>query len=151
MLHGLQEHDELGAAVPTGLSGITGTLLWAPHSVLVGGPHTMSSQLEGLFMSVVYIAADGHVHGRHSPFQTDLEAWAARRRAQFGGEQLLNMNSVCPALRPIVQRLHDLFWPFARGEVMRRYRRDVTCKEVLQACLAVCPATNCRAVTWPVV
>lgn len=148
-LHELQTQDVQRAAVRTSLCGITGTLLWAPYSVLEDNLHTTSSQLEGLFISVVYIAADGHVHGRHVPFSTSPEAWAARRRAQFGGVQLLDMDRVAVALRPLVQRLHDLFWPLEAGNLLRQYRNDVTCQEVLQACLTQCPSTNVRPVTWP--
>lgn len=131
------------------LGGITGTLLWAPYSVLLGRPHTMSSQLEGLFISVVYIAADGHVHGRHTPFRTDPAAWAARRRAQFGGEQLLDIDNVAAALRPLVQRLHDLFWPRTAGQLVRGYRDNVTCQEMLAACLALNHDIDVSPVTWP--
>ena len=38
---------------------ITGTLRWMPYSALDGRPHTVSSQLEGLFISLVDICCDG--------------------------------------------------------------------------------------------
>ncbi|KAL0033196.1 hypothetical protein WJX79_009029 [Trebouxia sp. C0005] len=47
------------------LSGITGTVLWAPLSVLEGGQHSVSSMLEGLFISALSISCNGKLDSRH--------------------------------------------------------------------------------------
>ena len=60
----------------TDVRRITGTLLYAPVSVLRGEPHTVSSQLEGLFLSVLNLSCNGNTHARDIRSHK-LELWEA--------------------------------------------------------------------------
>lgn len=55
------------------LSGITGIVLWAPLSVLAGGQHSVSSMLEGLFISALSISCNGKLGSRHDLTQIGFD------------------------------------------------------------------------------
>lgn len=87
-------------------------MLWAPYGILLGHPHSVSSQLEGLFISLFSISCDhrisgsGHLHSEDKP-----ESWAFRRRGQFAGPEIYSApGSIVETLRPLIENLHDLFW-----------------------------------------
>ena len=123
---------------PTGQPrAITGTLLYAPLSVLEGGPHTESSMLEGLFLSMLHIGCNGKLSHRNVYSSLSLSACANLRRGHLVRPALAEEPVVAPHLWPLVQRLHSLFYPFHVDLHMRSYRTDVRAADVQAACLAV--------------
>ena len=89
---------------------ITGTLLWAPLSVLEGEPHTVSSMLEGLFLSVLSISCRGKLTG-HGESSGNLVWWSILRRGALSRHELPEQKHVQRVLLPLVSGLHSLFWP----------------------------------------
>ena len=63
--------------------GITGTVLWASLSVLEGGQHTVSSMLEGLFLSALSISCNGKLYGRYEMKPHQLHHCANLRRGHL--------------------------------------------------------------------
>lgn len=142
--------SEPGSSSPgSDLQGITGTPAWAPYSLLLGQPHTMSTQLEGLFISLVHIACDGRGCGQDMLASMDLQSWAGLRCRQFATPEMMGEKRMAQALLPLVRRLHGLFWKLPDGGLLRHYQQDVTCEQVLQACLEVCSDINQQPCTWP--
>ena len=116
---------------------ITGTLLYAPLSVLRGEPHTVSSQLEGLFLSVLNLSCNGNTHARGIRSH-ELDFWEALRSGALTRLQLMESNRIFPHMKPLVHALHDLFYPWEAGAKCRRYRQDVSPSEVRAICQRVC-------------
>ncbi len=117
----------------------TGTLLWAPYSVLCGQPHTVSSQLDGLFISIAYISMGGlRWPGRYEGPGNNIDDWQALRLQQFSGKQMWGRMHIAEQLRPLVEGLHELFW-VQGGYLNRSYRTDVSVEDVVRVCLAVAP------------
>lgn len=125
---------------PPGLQHITGTLMWAAFSALHREPHSISSDLEGLFISLVYISMDGKGWRGGSYLDNSLEAWQSRRLAQFANRSMENQGFVAEHLRGLVASLHGLFWPLGAAGWMRNYRSDVTVQEVQEVCATVVAA-----------
>ena len=73
------------ASSPT---GITGTVLWAALSVLEGGQHSLSSMLEGLFISAFSISCNGKLHLRHAMKPDQLALCANLRHWHFTSPKL---------------------------------------------------------------
>lgn len=117
----------------------TGTLLWAPYSVLCGQPHTVSSQLDGLFISITYISMGGlGWPGRYEGPGNSLDDWQALRLQQFSGKRMWGRKHIAAQLRPLVEGLHELFW--VQGDHLNRsYRTDVSVEDVVRVCHAVAP------------
>lgn len=127
-------------------------LLWPSFTCLVLPTHptpptqpplppparAVSSQLEGLFISLVSISCGGHMQGDTS-FGSDVRSLRLFRLAQFGGVELLDARRVCQKLEPLVSALHDLFWPRqpGLGSLQRQYRDTVTPAEVQDVCKRV--------------
>ncbi len=65
---------------------LTGSLSWAAYSVLLGGQHTLSSALEGVFTSIAGIAAGVRLYGLNRS-KTAYEE-AVLRFAQFSGPSM---------------------------------------------------------------
>lgn len=121
---------------------ITGTLMWAPLSVLELEAHTVSSQLEGLFISILSISCEDRVNG-HKRVGNFVPGWEDHRRGAMFRRVLREVenNWVCAALAGLVRGLHDLFYPpLALGDGSRSYRRNVTAREVQSVCNSACPA-----------
>lgn len=144
----VQEQDAGERPSPAGLHHITGTLRWAPYSAMDGQRHSVSSDLEGLFISVAYIAMDGRGWPGRSDGVGDLDSWRRRRLAQFGCRTIQSEDRVAPHLRPLVQALHGLFWPLAEGASVRSYRTDVSVVEVQNVCMSVAQE-HCTAQLQP--
>lgn len=113
---------------------ITGTPAWAPYSVLCGGPHTVSSQLEGLFISMYSIAVG---HKRHAAKGSQQHEDQCRARiAEFAHCKLAGLEQIPLQLRPLITELHALFWSLpggARQQLMRVYQANVTVVQFTQA------------------
>ena len=109
----------------------------APISVLQGQPHTVSSMLEGLFLSVYNIACDGKLphclKGNSKPLD-----WEIYRRGSLTDMQLPEEPSIICSLRPLVDELHDLFWPRVEGSSLRSYSKNVTVASFQAACQRAC-------------
>ncbi len=127
---------------------ITGTTLWAPVSVLEGYAHTVSSQLEGLFLSVLSIACDDRLDG-YKRVGSSTHEWSNFRQAAMLRVDLYEENCIRLHLRALIRALHELFYPMVkpsgkhrvptdRGFMMREYRMDVTAAEVQAVCLTLC-------------
>ena len=112
---------------------ITGTLAWAPYSVLLGREHTLSSQLEGLFISLHSVAMGSVGRPGHRQREASAEAWACERLAQFTAPALPFSNRMPEPLRPLITALHGLFWPLPEGGTVRTHRSDVTVSDFVSA------------------
>eukprot|EP00243_Klebsormidium_subtile_P012048 TRINITY_DN7138_c1_g4_i1.p1 TRINITY_DN7138_c1_g4~~TRINITY_DN7138_c1_g4_i1.p1 ORF type:complete len:692 (-),score=78.26 TRINITY_DN7138_c1_g4_i1:155-2230(-) len=121
---------------PTGsVQQITGTPLYAPLSTLCGDPHTESSMLEGLFISVLDRCSDGKLVGRADMDFTDLPRATRARRGSLTGARLGELEHIPVALRSFVQSLHDLFYPMSsESRVLRTYCTNVTSSAVQDVC-----------------
>ena len=122
---------------PSGaLEAITGTMMFAPYAVLCGECHTVSSCLEGLFISIVSISCNGRMHGQSKSGRQDRVVWQGIRLAQFGAPQMRDAANVAPHLWPLVTQLHDLFWSTNNNSRQRIHQADVTPKKVQAVCQA---------------
>lgn len=92
-------------------TGITGTVLSAALSVLEGKQHSLSSMLEGLFISALSISCDGKLHLRHKMKPDQLSLCASLRRGHLTSPRLAELDDVKLHLRPLITGLHDLFYP----------------------------------------
>jgi hypothetical protein len=137
----LQEIPEGQDALrPPSLTGspeaITGTMLYAPYSVLNGGPHTVSSQLEGLFISLLGVSCNGRIRGRDLANVGDRNSWIAHRLAQFSSVRgiFLHNAQIAPHLEPLVTRLHALFWKLEEGGSQRLFQSNVNAADFIKVC-----------------
>lgn len=135
LMHCTQEVPE-GQPPGAQPGGFTGTLRWAPLDVLAGHAHTVSSQLEGLFISLHSISAGGNELSRirHANVQ-DARHWASCRMYQFASVKLGEEERIEPRLLLLVSGLHNLFWPLSHGKIVREHRTNVTKEEVQDVCL----------------
>ena len=109
----------------------------APLSVLQGQPHTVSSMLEGLFLSVYNIACDGKLP-HHLKGNAKLLEWEVYRRGTLTRMQLPKEPSIIRSLRPLIDELHDLFYPRIEGSSARLYSENVTVASFQAACQRAC-------------
>lgn len=115
---------------------ITGTLIAAPLSVLRGEPHSISSMLEGVFLSVLSIACKGKITGYQ--LTTDKK-WEITRAGALHRLQLVEETMIVDHLKPLVHSLHDLFYPMpVDGSKMRGYCTAVTVPAFQAACQRAC-------------
>lgn len=121
------------------LTGITGTVLWAALSVLEGEQHSLSSMLEGLFISALSISCNGKLHFRHAMKPDQLAFCAKLRRGHLTSPKLAELPHVVTHLQPLIIGLHDLFYPLARSsDKYRAYSTKVTLESVQGVCRRVC-------------
>ena len=113
----------------------TGTMFWARLSTLEGYAHTISSMLEGLFISVRSISCDGKEFDLAS---ASVSEWATFRRGMMIGAYLSEPERIAAHLLPLVLDLHNLFYPKTASCDLREYRTDVTAAEVQAVCQSVC-------------
>ena len=123
---------------PAALTGITGTILWAPLSVLQGREHSVSSMLEGLFLSALSISCNGRLYARHDMNPDRLYDCAVKRRGHLTSPVLYEQETIKEHLKPLIAALHNLFYPIQDVEG-RRYNTKVTVKGV---CVQVCGALS---------
>lgn len=109
----------------------------APLSVLCGQAHTVSSMLEGLFLSVYNIACDGKLP-QHLRGNSKLLDWEIYRRGSLVSMQLPEEPSIISSLRSLVDELHELFFPRVEGSSIRWYSKDVTKASFQAACQRAC-------------
>ncbi|DBA90198.1 TPA: hypothetical protein ACH3X1_003501 [Trebouxia sp. C0004] len=121
------------------LTGITGTVLWAALSVLEGEQHSLSSMLEGLFISVLSISCNGKLHLRHAMKPDQLALCANLRRGHLTSPKLAELPNVATHLQPLIIGLHNLFYPLNRPtDSFRGYNTEVTVESVQGVCRQVC-------------
>ena len=121
------------------LTGITGTVLWAALSVLDGDQHSLSSMLEGLFISALSISCMGKLHFRHAMKPDQLALCANLRRGHLTSPKLAELPHVATHLQPLIIGLHDLFYPQKRSsDKFRAYSTEVTLESVQGVCRQVC-------------
>ncbi|CAL5220107.1 g2059 [Coccomyxa viridis] len=96
----------------------TGTWLYMAISVQQGGAWTLSSKLECIFYILIGLSLeDGAVHWRKSwPGDSDAKIAAMMDARTFDAKVLQRTRH---QLRPLVQALHDLFFPLASTFVTR--------------------------------
>jgi len=121
------------------VNGITGTILWAPLSVLEGRQHTVSSMLEGLVISALSISCNGKLDLRHDMNSTRLRHCACLRRGHLSAPALSELPRIETHLKPLVTGLHNLFYPLQDLE-FRSYNTKVTVESVQGVCEQVCVA-----------
>lgn len=117
---------------------ITGTLIAAPLSVLRGEPHTISSMLEGVFLSILSIACGGKIAGFELR-TNDIRKWAVNRSGALRELQLMEEDEIVDELKPLVHSLHDLFYPLpVDSSSVRMYCQTVTVAAFQAACQFAC-------------
>ncbi len=117
---------------------ITGTLTAAPLSVLRGEPHSVSSMLEGVFLSVLSIACKGRIAG-YELTTDNLKTWEYTRAGALQLLELPEEEKIVKHLKPLVHSLHDLFYPMpVDGSKTRRYCTTVTAPAFRAACQSAC-------------
>lgn len=114
---------------------------WSAMPTSTPSPHSfpaVSSQLEGLFISLAGISCGGHMEGE-STYGRDVSHLRCFRLAQFAGRRMLDAPRVAEQLAPLVVALHGLFWPLmpVPDSVIRTYREDVKAHEVQKVCVDV--------------
>ena len=126
------------------LNGITGTVLWAPLSVLEGGLHSVSSMLEGLFISALSISCNGKLDSRHDMNPDRLRHCACLRRGHLTTRALAELPRIESHLKPLIIGLHNLFYPLPDCEdpKSRGYNTQVTVDLVQGVCNQVCSASS---------
>lgn len=117
---------------------ITGTLIAAPLSVLRGEPHSVSSMLEGVFLSVLSIACKGKIAG-YELMTDNIKRWEYTRAGALQRLELPEEDGILDHLKPLVHSLHDLFYPMpVDGSKTRGYRTNVTVPVFRDACQCAC-------------
>lgn len=124
--HAMQEFDSLEweSHPPSPNSvpfKITGTALYLPEDILRGGPHSVSSQLEGLFISMLSLSCDGKLFGRQDSNRVSLQSWAAMRGGAFRRDTLGEEGAIADHLKAFIHDLHDLFYPPCTNNAGGRY------------------------------
>lgn len=112
-------------------SQLTGTLYWMPYATLLGWPHTVHSQLEGLFLSIASISGC-ELFGVDHMVSGDIQGWQSRRLGQFSS--VGDLQPQATQLKPLVAALHNLFWELTSQQSQRVYKMDVTVAAVAAAC-----------------
>ena len=126
---------------PGTVSDFSGTLVWAPLSVLQGSEHSVSSMLEGLFISVLSISCNGRLYARDEMNPDRLHDSAFKRRGHLTSTILYERHTIQEHLKPLIQALHNLFYPVQDAEG-RGYNTQVTVKQVQGVCVQVCGALS---------
>lgn len=121
-----KRHSEGGAP-----NVITGTMLYSPLSVLQGGPHTVCSMLEGLYLSVLYISTGGRAGNFRNPPRTIKRA-TEQRLCQLLIRQD-DEHVMAEMLRPLVLKLQHLFYQPGPDSI-RTYCVKVTPGDVRKVC-----------------
>lgn len=101
---------------PGTVIGFTGTLLWAPLSVLQGNEHSVSSMLEGLFISVLSISCNGRLYAWDNMNPDRLHDCAFKRRGHLTSPILYEQDTIQEHLKPFIEALHNLFYPMQNDE-----------------------------------
>ena len=115
------------------LMAITGTPRYAALSVLEGSEHTVSSMLEGLFISTLDTSCNFRLAGRQQ--MTSVKWTAVLRRGTLLADTLLESAAIAPELKPFIEALHQLFYPLPADDAkVRGYRTDVTAEDVRAVC-----------------
>ena len=121
------------------LMSITGTVLWAALSVLEGEQHSLSSMLEGLFISALSISCHGKLQMQHLMKPDQLALCACLRRGHLTAPKLAELPNVATHLQPLIIGLHNLFYPLNRPtDNFRGYNTEVTVELVQGVCRQVC-------------
>ena len=121
------------------LIGITGTILWAALSVLEGEQHSLSSMLEGLFISALSISCNGKLHLRHAMSCQSCLFVPNLRRGHLTSPKLAELLNVATNLQPLIIGLHNLFYPLNRpNDSFRVYNTEVTLECVQGVSRQVC-------------
>ena len=137
-----QQVDQDGNSPAAVLANITGTPLWAPLSVLEGNAHSVSSVLEGLFISILSISCEEKINGYKLAGSMTIPKWATFRRGAMTGPVLAEAKErlICRLWLQFVCGLLDLFYPLrAMQSSVRDYRRDVIGEEVRAVCKLFSP------------
>ena len=113
---------------------ITGTMSFSARSVLGGGAHTVSSMLEGLYLSVLDISTDGY-SSRHSPSSVSE---AKMLRSKQLEQQLEFEHAIAEHVKPLVLILRDLFFQ-PTSVTLRLYNEEVTAEDVHERCMSIIP------------
>ena len=118
------------------LTGITSTVLWAPLSVLEGAQHSVSSMLEGLFISALSISCNGKLDLRHAMQPDHLVHCAILRRGHLTTPTLLELSHIASHLQPLIMGLHNLFYPLDKSPnpKFRGYNTQVPGASVQDVC-----------------
>lgn len=118
----------------SGAAMLTATLLFMGEDVLLGGQHTISSQLEGLFISLLSISCSGKLVGRQALSTMPMSVWAYTRSGAMRCADLPEHKHIVPHLRPLVCNLHALFYPWVLGTGQRVHNSAVQPSEFQSLC-----------------
>ncbi len=112
---------------PIDVVELAGTPLFMARTIMEGGDHTQSSDLESLLLVLIYLGCKGHVHWANSRVGS-REALPLKVYALLPGESFEKyVRQRCrPDLLPAVDSLHKLFF-------VPVYNREVTSQQFLGA------------------
>jgi hypothetical protein len=99
---------------------------------------------------MLYICTGGRAWpGRYDPHGWPLEKWARMRLLQFGSPlPPIGMQHVKSDVRPLMTKLHNLFWvPTGLDIQPRKYCSDVQAEDVMQACVEAAQEKNIKLCT----
>lgn len=118
--------------VPTGsftvvsAHSMTGTSTFMARSVLEGGAHTLSSELECLMYVIVFLAVNGAAHWGKKPVGPAALSFKVQSFSEQESFERYVVRRCRPDLVKVVRRLRNLFWK-------PTYHRGVTEAEFQQA------------------
>jgi hypothetical protein len=118
------------------MTAVMGTARFAAISVLQGGPHSLSSMLEGLFYSILYICSAGRLPEQWPLKQSRCSRlWADVRLGSMwqkkdARSQFLSWEAVTEHVG-LLSALCQLFFGPGRGCC---YRKDVTAEQFCAVC-----------------
>lgn len=120
---------EEGPGVKGAPVAVAGTITFSALSVLHGGPHTVCSMLEGLYLSVLDISSEG----RSTKAPPPSVRKARMQRSSQLGPQLEYEHDIAEHVKPMVLGLQNLFFQPTSG-IIRQYNERVTAADVHAIC-----------------
>ena len=120
---------------PTNAEDITGTPLFVGKTVLPSHPHTVSTQLEGLFISLLAISCKEKLFGRHLVGIMPLSVWTCVRSGAMRRTHLHEDADIEIGLRPFIRSLHNVFYTLAPDGNQRLHNACIEPNAFRQVCL----------------
>ena len=132
----MQDYDpnDFPISVSSSGAGLAGTIMYMGEAVLSGQPDTISTQLEGLFISLLSLSCDGKLAGRRLLSIMPVSVWALTRSGALRCMHLPEDPDIAPKLQPLVRRLHGLFYPMVQGCNQRIHNEAVQPSEFQSVC-----------------
>ncbi|MCJ1467082.1 hypothetical protein MMC07_005704 [Pseudocyphellaria aurata] len=127
--------DAEPSSPPTSMADLTGTSLYMAENVLAGESHTISTQLESLFLSLLDISCSHKLVG-HNLLATAVSplTCALARSGAMRCMHLPENDAITSDLRPFMRQLHQLFYPLVAGTRQRLHNEAVQAADLQYVC-----------------